>query len=552
MSDEHCEPSGARAEAGRESLLRQELAQLRVQHDHAQESALRFQQVAQAMPQLVWTSIAGGQADFINDRWQQYTGMSLDVATQGSTWLDVLHPDDREMALAKWRVAFAEGGVFEAEIRLRRHDGVYRWHLNRAVPICDEHGQFQRWLGTATDIESQKQAEANLKQLADTLEQRVSERTAQLRAAAAELAQVEQRERRRLSQTLHDHLQQLLVAARVKVSMARARLGAYGEGDQYLQDVDKLLHTTIEASRDLAVDLSPPVLYERGLGEALQWLGRRFAKQHQLDVDVCLHVTTSEWRPPEPVRDFLFQSARELLFNVVKHAGTTRAKLEVHDGAQDGHIELIVSDDGHGCDEAQLLGRGPDGSGLGLSSMRQRAELWGGTVSVRSRAGGGCVVIVRLPARAARPSAPAARAPDPLPRPPQVTGPRPRDHRVRVILADDHAVLRDGLAGLLRQHGFLVVGEAEDGRQAIELALMLQPDVVLMDVSMPHVNGIDATRAICERAPSVRIIGLSMYDDVTVSQAMRDAGATTFLTKNSPSEQLIATIRSCVSATAVR
>jgi CheY-like chemotaxis protein len=181
---------------------------------------------------------------------------------------------------------------------------------------------------------------------------------------------------------------------------------------------------------------------------------------------------------------------------------------------------------------------------MGLSSMRQRAELWGGALEFDTAPGAGCRLELRLPVSSRRPATPAQSKPVLSMEPPCGPDLRPdSEGRIRILLADDHAVLRDGLAGLLRQHGFLVVGEAVDGRQAVELALVLLPDVVLMDVSMPHVNGIDATQAITERMPGMRVVGLSMHDDVNVAQAMRDAGAVAFVTKNSPSEQLIETIR---------
>jgi PAS domain S-box-containing protein len=527
-----------------ESVLKQEIERLRQQHERTRESELRFRQVAQAMPQLVWTTVAGGRADFINDRWQQYTGMSIEAATDGGAWLSAIHPDDRPHTLEQWREAYRLGTVFEVEHRLRRHDGVYRWHLGRAVPIYDDQGQFQKWLGTTTEIESQKQAEASLKSLAETLEQRVAERTSQLRMAANELALVEQRERRRLSQTLHDHLQQLLVTARLKVGMARGKLDSPENAGRLLGEVDRLLDNTIEASRDLAVDLSPPVLHERGLAEALHWLGRRFRKQHGLTVNVQIETTAVDGALPEPLRDFLFHSARELLFNAVKHAGGDTAYLLLAQPAA-GEIVLSVTDDGMGCDPKQIASRGESGSGMGLSSMRQRAELWGGGVSLQTSPGQGCRVDLRLAVPSARsePTAPVDLAIR-LASLPEPDAAEHVDGRIRILLADDHAVLRDGLAGLLRQHGFVVVGEAVDGREAIELALVLQPDVILMDVSMPNVSGIDATQVITDRAPDIRVIGLSMHDDVNVAQAMRDAGAVTFVTKNSPSEHLIETIRS--------
>jgi PAS domain S-box-containing protein len=528
---------------GEEPDLEREIERLRAQHERTRVSELCFRQVAQAMPQLVWTTVAGDRADFISDRWQEYTGLPSEAATQGG-WLTAIHPDDRAQTVAAWKEAYRNGTVFEIEHRLRRHDGVYRWHLGRAVPMHDEYGRFQKWLGTNIDIESQKQAEKSLKDLAETLERRVAERTEQLRMAANEIALVEQRERRRLSQTLHDHLQQLLVTARLKVSMALGRLEAPDRARALLQELDRLLDDTIEASRDLALDLSPPVLHERGLGDALQWLGSRCSRQHEIAVEVGIEMQGGSRSLPEPLRDFLFHSARELLLNSVKHAGCTRAVLTLSD-VTTGEIRLAVADDGRGGNPEQMLARGASGAGMGLSSMRQRAELWGGTLELDTAPGAGCRVELHLPVSSRRPAAQAQSKPVVPVDPPGELDLRPdSEGRIRILLADDHAVLRDGLAGLLRQHGFLVVGEAVDGRQAVELAMVLLPDVVLMDVSMPHVNGIDATQAITERMPEMRVVGLSMHDDLNVAQAMREAGAVAFVTKNSPSEQLIETIRS--------
>src|SRR5690606_38086692 len=106
---------------------------------------------------------------------------------------------------------------------------------------------------------------------------------------------------------------------------------------------------------------------------------------------------------------------------------------------------------------------------------------------------------------------------------------------IRVLLVDDHQVVRRGLAGLLRDEpGIEIVGEAADGQEAVEQALRLQPDVIIMDVSMPRMNGIDATRAIVTELPQVAVIGMSMHDQADLAQSMRAAGAVTSLTKGGP------------------
>ena len=118
---------------------------------------------------------------------------------------------------------------------------------------------------------------------------------------------------------------------------------------------------------------------------------------------------------------------------------------------------------------------------------------------------------------------------------------------VRIVLVDDHMVMRQGLAGLLRSEpDFEVVGEASDGASAVKLVRELHPHVVLMDVSMPGMNGIDSTKIIHREMPDIRIIGLSMFEEGEQATAMRDAGAAAYLTKSGPSEALIGAIRKCI------
>jgi DNA-binding NarL/FixJ family response regulator len=112
------------------------------------------------------------------------------------------------------------------------------------------------------------------------------------------------------------------------------------------------------------------------------------------------------------------------------------------------------------------------------------------------------------------------------------------------LIVDDHSLFRTGLARLLKMEPvFEVVGEAEDGMEAIEFAQKIDPDVILMDVGLPGINGVEVTRVIHQRKPEVRIIGLSMHEDPERSQAMRDAGATEYLSKRCSAAELIAAIR---------
>jgi DNA-binding NarL/FixJ family response regulator len=111
---------------------------------------------------------------------------------------------------------------------------------------------------------------------------------------------------------------------------------------------------------------------------------------------------------------------------------------------------------------------------------------------------------------------------------------------LRVLIADDHRIVRAGLVALLATSTEIeVVGQASDGLEAIELSGRLAPDVVLMDVTMPRLNGIDATRRLHRQQPHVRVIGLSMHDSREIFDAMIQAGASGFVTKGAPPQSVI-------------
>jgi PAS domain S-box-containing protein len=120
-----------------------------------------FSRLVDALPGLVWTALPDGGADFINHQWSEYTGMSLTEAL-GSGWLSAIHPDDLSHLFERWAGFLASGRANAVEVRLRRHDGVYRWFLFSAAPIADDAGQIIKWCGINTDIDDRKRAEEAL------------------------------------------------------------------------------------------------------------------------------------------------------------------------------------------------------------------------------------------------------------------------------------------------------------------------------------------------------------------------------------------------------
>ncbi len=424
-----------------------------------------------------------------------------------------------------------------------------RTFLSVKAPRRDAQGNIIGIVGISHDITEQKQAEAALRSLNEELEARVKERTAeleqrtaQLRALAAELTMAEQRERKRMAQVLHDHLQQLLVGARYRMGFLHKAEDR--DVAAAAHEVGDLLAQSIEVSRTLTGELSPPILHEGGLVPALEWLAVWMQQKHAMTVDLAAddNATPSS----EEMKVLLFQSIRELLFNAAKHAKVKSARVEVR--RTDGHISVVVSDQGAGFDPSQLRTGGGSGGGFGLFSIRERLDLLGGRMEIASAPGKGSTFRLWAPVAAGGPALPAA----PAPRATitkvsggQANGPScALDKRIRVLLVDDHIVVRQGLARLLKEEGDIeIVGEASDGRTAVDLARRLLPDVVMMDVDMPVMNGVEATRAIAEECPAIRVIGLSMFDEKHQARAMRKAGACDYVTKTGPSEALVAAIR---------
>ncbi len=421
------------------------------------------------------------------------------------------------------------------------------WHDHHDGSLCRT---------AMTDITRRKEAEDQLCELNDTLAQQVAERTAelehrtaQLQALARQLTQVEHRERRRLAKMLHDHLQQMLVAARISAGVAK-RKNPSEEMRVSLEKIDNLLNESINVSRTLTLELCPPVLYDVGLIAGLQWVARHMEERQ--DFQVRLEID----QPVEPqateIKVLLFEAVRELLFNAVKHAGVAEAAVTV-ERRGDGLLSATVTDRGEGFDPAKLDADATE-RGFGLFHIRQRLDSLGGQFEIVSTPGQGTTATVIVPDLPAEPPEeveeslpPSARGRRTAAR--QRVADEPAKRTIRILLADDHEIVRHGLAGMLGEEPDIeVVAEAGDGLEAIDLARQTRPDVILMDVTMPRLDGIEATRRIKAELPDVTIIGLSMHSRTDLADAMRTAGA--YLCKGDCADELVRAIRAATDTAA--
>jgi CheY-like chemotaxis protein len=206
-------------------------------------------------------------------------------------------------------------------------------------------------------------------------------------------------------------------------------------------------------------------------------------------------------------------------------------------------LQIVVRDSGRGFDPSRLRSGRVD-AGFGLFSISERLGLIGGRFEIDSAPGKGARFTISAPLTQTDASERAADS-----RGTGIEEPAEADagDTIRILLVDDHAIMREGLARLLgNEPGFEIVGQAEDGYAAIQAAERLRPDIVLMDISMPRLNGIDAARVIHRDHPDIRIIGLSLYQEDEQAEEMVAAGAARYISKSGPADELKSAIRTTV------
>lgn len=376
-----------------------------------------------------------------------------------------------------------------------------------------------------------------------------------LRALASDLTLTEQRERRKLASDLHDYLAQLLVVGRMKLRQAASGV-TDPSGSRLLQELDHIFLDSLQYTRTLIADLAPPALQEFGISHALQWLSEHM-RTHGLTVHV--QIETDAIDLPDDQAILVFQSVRELLFNVVKHAQVNTAVVVWSKQSSD-ELRIMVADEGKGFEREAAAVKDPDSGRFGLFSIGERMQAMGGRFEIDSIPGQGTRATMILPYWPQTKSSPSlteqdtAQVMDMSEDVPAACGinqsspkepghassqEKPNTLEIRVLLVDDHILVRQGIKGLLDSHENLrVVGEASDGQQAIDLTKELRPDVVVMDVNLPVIDGMAATSHITRDCPGTMVIALSVHDDRHIVEAMQEAGAVAFVSKGSMTEEL--------------
>lgn len=401
-----------------------------------------------------------------------------------------------------------------AEQVFRRKDGTLLEVECSAFPVTED-SRMTDFVFTFMDIAERKQRTRALLQY-----------QGRLQSLATQLHKADELARQRLATELHDNLAQTLALCQMKLaSLSRATAPSIAAG---IAPVTGLLQEALTVTRQLMSDLRPPTLGDDGdLAAAVRWVTAKL-QRHGLAVRV---VDDGKRKLLDPdVLRIAHQSLHELLFNVLKHAHTTEATVRLR--RIGGCLALQVKDRGAGFQVENPQAPTQEG-GFGLFNLREQLRTIGGHIRVSSVPGRGSRVTILLPLR----TLPAVTAPTGRPQDQTAAatapgGAKDRAVRIRILLADDHQIMRQGLRSMLESEpGFEVAAEAMDGEMAVELAASVRPDVVLMDINMPKLNGVEATRRIKHRFPDIAVIGLSMHEDQKLEQLMYEAGASVYLSK---------------------
>jgi PAS domain S-box-containing protein len=390
-------------------------------------------QLADSMPQMVWAATPGGDIDYYNQRWYDYTGMTF-AQSKDWGWQPVLHPDDLQNTIERWTEAFTTCGPYEVEYRFRRAaDNVYRWHLGRARPIRDAAGTVVRWFGTCTDIDDYKQAEAEIKGMNESLEERVRGRTEELDRANRQLATANEElsgSALRLEQSNRE-LQDFASVASHDLQEPLRKVQAFGDrlktvcsaalDEQGRDYLDRMLNAA-KRMQSLIQDL---LRFARITSQAHPFLPVDLAQVTQevlSDLEVRIAETNGQVEVGElPVIDADAMQMHQLFQNLIGNAlkfhqkgkpPVIRVYVESRDFPElaDHMLRLVVEDNGIGFDEKyldriftvfqRLHGRTEyEGTGIGLAICRKIAQRHGGDITARSIPGQGASFLIALPFR---------------------------------------------------------------------------------------------------------------------------------------------------------
>ncbi|RYZ31049.1 MAG: PAS domain S-box protein [Chitinophagaceae bacterium] len=387
---------------------------LQQKNNELQKAIEEFQFVTDFMPQMVWSTKPDGYHDFYNKGWYDFTGLSYEE-TKDKGWSLVLHPDDYTRAWKVWKESLATGKPYEIEYRLRRHDGMYRWFLARALPMQDENGTITKWFGTCTDIHDQKS-------LSDVLEQKVQERTAELQRINLEL------------ESSNTELLQFASVASHDLKEPLRKIHMFGNliRDRYLTEKDdtakEYMNRIIVSSARMTRLINDLLNFTRlSINSEMEMTDLNVVVEEVLsDLEVAIEEKSAVIKSDKlPKVEVISGQMRQVLQNIISNAlkfskkdvpPVIEIKSEIVDqlafdansDASGEYCQIQIIDNGIGFDNQyadkiftifqRLHPREKyDGTGIGLAITRKIIERHKGLISVTSEEGVGTAFTIILP-----------------------------------------------------------------------------------------------------------------------------------------------------------
>ncbi len=388
----------------------------------------------------------------------------------------------------------------------------------------------------ATDMTELSGANEALKASEDTL-----------RNLSGRLLRLQDEERRRISRDLHDVTGQKLALLSMDLSgILKHKVVAEDE------EINRLLLESIDLSNDvnkeirtLSYVLHPPLLDELGLSSAVEWFAQGF--ENRTGIHVRVEIPSGFVRLAPDAEVALFRIVQESLANVHRYSGSATAFVRAR--SDHAEVRLEIGDFGKGMSkESKKQDRAPVAPlGVGIQGMRERVRQLSGNLEIMSRPGKGTLVTAILPISSRRAET-SDSGPDhkiqEMPSVPVEETVSSSYWRKRILIADDHDVLRRGIRTMLESDPELeVCGEAVDGQDALEKTLAQAPDLVILDINMPIMNGLDVLRQIVRHRPQTKVLAFSVHDSKQIVEEILAAGAHSYLSKATAGQHLVQEVR---------
>lgn len=369
-----------------------------------------------------------------------------------------------------------------------------------------------------------------------------------LRNLSGRLLQLQDEERRRISRDLHDVTGQKLALLSMDLSGILRRKGVAEdeEANRLLMESLALSNDVNKEIRTLSYVLHPPLLDELGLPSAVEWFTQGFENRTGIRVSVDFPARFGRLAPDAEVA--LFRIIQESLTNVHRYSGSATAYVRASSDHE--QVRLEIGDFGKGLGkESKIPGPTPVAPlGVGIQGMKERVRQLSGTLEITSKPGNGTLVTAILPVAYRRSEiSESDQVSKSTEVPPMQAESAPEEHgwRKRILIADDHDVLRRGIRTMLESDPSLqVCGEAVDGRDALEQTLAQAPDLVILDINMPIMNGLDVLRQIVRHRPQTKVLAFSVHDSKQIVEEILAAGADSYLSKATAGQHLVQEVRS--------